>query len=89
MDNVSLNLFKLRIFIKASLLSLSHFSPISIVFLTLCLDIGLIVLEYNSSKAQLLIPLQLKYPKLWAINQILCDIGLLLLLIEKGGQASE
>ena len=80
MDNATLNMFKLRIFIKASLLAFGHFSPISIVFLAFCVDVGLIVMEYNSSKAQLFIPLQLKHPKVWAINQVLLDVGLLLLL---------
>ena len=62
------NIFKLRIFIKASLLSLGHFSPISVVFISVYVDIWFIMIEYTQHKQSVLQSLRVRHSKLWAIR---------------------
>lgn len=65
------NLWKARVFIKATVLSLSHLNPVFCVSTLLIVDVVLIIYEYRSIRCKpQLIYLNPK-PKLWLANQLL------------------
>lgn len=66
--------FKLRLFTKASLLSLCHISPIYLFSSTLALDFLCLIVEYRITKEQK------SHERLWLYNNIMLDICLGLLI---------
>lgn len=44
------NISKLRVFLKATLLAFAHYNPIIVCFVVFCLDTGIAIVEYNSSR---------------------------------------
>ena len=74
-------LWKARIFIKATLLSLAHLNPVFLVSLALFIDIALAIAEYNMTKSKPHLNYNYPYPKLWLIDHILCNIALGILIL--------
>jgi hypothetical protein len=66
--------FKLRLFTKASLLSICHISPIYLFSSALALDFLCLIIEYRITKEQK------SHEKLWLYNNIMLDICLGLLI---------
>ncbi len=64
------NLYKIRIFIKATLLSLGHLNPIIVVSVSIITDIILIVLQY------IIIESNVGWGRFWLANNILLDLCL-------------
>lgn len=69
------HLSKIRIFIKATLLSLANISPIYIFFSSILADLILIIIEHNFIKNNRL------HPRLWILKNILCNLALAVLSI--------
>lgn len=55
---------------KATLLSLAHNNPIYIVFMCIVLDAFMMAVQFGRTSK----------PKLWLLNNILCDLSLLMLV---------
>ena len=71
---------KLRVLVKATLLSVAYSSPVIMVFIVFVLDLILLIIEYNNSKEEILRELNIRFPKVWAVNHVLCNVALLMLL---------
>lgn len=69
---------KLRVFMKCSILSFCHYSPLYLFASALCVDFLAMLMEYRITIKNKL------YPKLWLFINfvILMDLGLLVLLPE-------
>lgn len=68
------NFWKIRVLFKATLLSLSHFSPTYLLSSTIVLDLVLIIVEYQLN------PYCKTYWKSWLISNITCNLTLVLLV---------
>ena len=66
--------WKIRVFLKATLLSLSHWSPVYLIAATLFVDVILIIVEYK-----LCIYSQV-FMKSWIIAQICANVALVLVV---------
>lgn len=66
-------IYRLRIFVKSTLLACAHFSPIYIFSSCILLDILLITIEHNVCKMKKL------YPKLWIVKNIILNMALCIL----------
>jgi hypothetical protein len=73
-QNKDLYFWKIRVLLKATLLSLSHFSPICLIAAAVAVDIGLIILEYHLTQY----PKQ--YPRLWIFANVMANFSLALLI---------
>lgn len=67
-------IYKLRILIKATMLSLMHFSPVYVAASTLVVDTLFVFAEFCLLKDMK------PYPKLWVINNFLPNIALTILI---------
>lgn len=67
------NIYLMRIFIKASLLSMANISPIYIFCSSVLVDIILIAVEYHFA------PVNRLYPKVWVAKNILLNLALCIL----------
>lgn len=76
-----LHLWKIRILIKATLLSLAHLNPVFTVSMLIFIDIALVVLEFVTVKSKPKLSYIYQYPKLWMIDNILCDVALGILIL--------
>lgn len=65
----------IRCFTKATILSISHISPIYICSLAVTIDMSIIIFCYFKYSSKLL------NPKSWLLKGILCNIALLLLYV--------
>ena len=74
-------LWKARIFIKATLLSLGHLNPVFLVSLAIFIDIALAIAEYNITKSKPQLNHVYPHPKLWLIDHILCNVALGILIL--------
>jgi hypothetical protein len=63
----------LRSFIKATLLSVAHISPVYICTLSVALDLAIIVIEYQKHKDFI------RFPNIWALKHVLVNLSLLTL----------
>ena len=63
----------LRSFIKASILSLSHISPVYLCTLAVIIDVSILLITYKHLSENI------THPKLWFVNGIICNVALLLL----------
>lgn len=68
------NFFKIRVMIKATLLSLSHFSPIYLLSSAVLIDIILLIIEFKISEYSK------RYCKFWLFAHISCNLALILLV---------
>lgn len=68
-------LYKVRIFIKASLLSIGHLNPIIVVSVAIITDILLIVLQY------MILETNVAWNKFWLANHLLLDLSLALMFL--------
>lgn len=68
-------LYKVRIFIKASLLSIGHLNPIIVVSVAIITDILLIVLQY------MILEKNVAWNKFWLANHLLLDLSLALMFL--------
>lgn len=66
---------KLRVFVKATFLSLLYISPIYLLPIALGVEIVFIFLEYQIKKATKL------HPHVWLINQIIVNLAFFLLVL--------
>lgn len=67
------NMYKIRVFIKASLLSAANISPIYIFCAAVLVDLVLLIIEYHFADIN-------RYsPKIWIAKNILCDLSLCVL----------
>ena len=66
------NFYRVRIFAKATLLSIGHLNPIIIVSMSIILDIFLVVLQY------IVVEHTVAWRKIWLVNHLLLDIALAL-----------
>jgi glucan phosphoethanolaminetransferase (alkaline phosphatase superfamily) len=73
-QNKSLNFWKLRVLIKASLLSLSHLSPIYFLASTVVIDLVLIYAEYQLAKYPK------EYRKCWIFANVMVNLALVMLV---------
>ena len=78
------NIWKFRVLLKASLLSFAHLNPVFLVFIAIFLDISIAILEYNLVKSAPKFSNIILHPKLWLVDNILCNIALGLLLFLPG-----
>ncbi len=69
------NFYKIRIFLKATLLSLGHLNPIIVVSMSIIIDILLIVLQF------IVIENTVAWGKIWLINNLLLDLALALMFL--------
>lgn len=70
----ALNFWKIRVLLKATLLSLSHLSPIYLLSSTVVIDLVLIIVEYQLSNY----PKQ--YPKSWIFANVIVNLSLVLMV---------
>lgn len=70
----ALNFWKVRILMKATLLSLSHYSPIYLLASTVVIDLVLIIVEYQLN------PYSKTYSKSWIFANVTCNLALILLV---------
>lgn len=68
-------LYKVRIFIKSSLLSIGHVNPIIVVSVAIITDILLIVLQY------VILETNVAWNKFWLGNHLLLDLSLALMFL--------
>jgi hypothetical protein len=73
-QNKEQNFWKVRVLFKATLLSLSHLSPVYLVLSTTLIDLILIIVEYNLSAYAK------KYKKSWIFANVLVNLALILLI---------
>jgi hypothetical protein len=69
------NFFRVRIFVKATLLSIGHLNPMIFVSMAIILDILLVVLQFIT------IENAVAWGKIWLINHMLLDIALALAFV--------
>lgn len=65
------DLWKARVFIKATFLSLSHLNPTFCVSMLLIIDVILIIYEYRTVTSKPQLSYLYPNPKLWLANQLL------------------
>lgn len=73
-QNKALYFWKVRIVMKATLLSLSHYSPIYLLASTIVIDIVLVIVEYQLN------PYGKAHPKSWIFANVTCNLALILLV---------
>ena len=70
----ALYFWKIRILMKATLLSMSHYSPIYLLASTVVIDLVLIIVEYQLN------PYSKTYSKSWIFANVTCNLALVLLV---------
>jgi len=73
--NSKQNFYKVRIFVKATLLSIGHLNPIIVVSVSIITDILLIILQY------ILTENTVAWGKIWLVNNMLLDVSLALMFV--------
>ena len=68
--NAKEDFYKVRIFIKASLLSIGHMNPIIVVSISIITDFLLLILQY------IIIEKDVAWSKFWMVNHILLNLCL-------------
>jgi hypothetical protein len=68
------NFWKIRVVMKATLLSLSHYSPLYLLASTVAVDLLLAIAEYQITSYPK------HYPKCWIFSNVMVNIALVLLV---------
>jgi hypothetical protein len=69
------NFYRLRIFLKATLLSIAHFKPIIFVSMSIVLDVSLIFLQF------FIVENRVAWKNIWLLNHLLLNIVLTLIFL--------
>ena len=69
------NFYRVRIFLKATFLSICHFNPIIMVSISIILDILLVCLQF------IVVENGVAWKKIWLVNHLLLDIVLALIFL--------
>jgi hypothetical protein len=69
------NFYRVRIFLKATLLSISHFNPMILVSMLIILDTLLVFLQF------IIVENEVAWKKIWLVNHLLLNIVLALIFL--------
>lgn len=75
------NIWKVRIFMKATILSLAHFNPVFLIAMLLFADVTMIIFEYRWIRSKPKFEFLTPYPKLWLVNNLLAELALGLIIL--------
>ena len=75
------NIWKARIFIKATVLSLAHLNPVFFIAMLIFADVVLIIGEYRWVRSKPNFKYLTPYPKLWLLNNLLTELALCLIIL--------